>query len=49
MPASIRPNKKSKDIAYKILKTPRDLQQISETTPDKERSKRWYSDSFYSQ
>lgn len=44
-----RPNEKAKKIAYKILKTPKDLQQRDEPVPPAELIREWYRDSFLSQ
>jgi len=43
MPGCIRPSKKGRKIAYRLLKTPKDRQQ--ESRPPSEKVKReWYSD-----
>lgn len=45
MPGQIRPIEKVKKIAYKILKTPKDLQQKENPVPDKKRYESWKIDS----
>lgn len=45
MPGQIRPIVKIKKVAYKILKTPKDLQQKDNPEPDKKRYEAWRVDS----
>ncbi len=44
--ATIRPSTKAMKIAYKILKTPKELQQDNRKTTENQK-KRWYRDSIY--
>jgi len=47
--ATIRPNTKAMKIAYKILKTPKELQQSPRSKPANDnQKKRWFRDSMYS-
>jgi len=46
--ATIRPNPKLAKIAYKILKTPKELQQANKP-PTQNQKVRWDRDSIYSQ
>lgn len=46
--ATIRPNLKLAKIAYKILKTPKELQQANKKPTDNQ-TKRWARDSIYAQ
>lgn len=45
MPGQIRPIPKVRKIAYKILKTPKDLQQKDNPEPSKKRYESWKVDS----
>lgn len=45
MPGQIRPDAKVRKIAYKILKTPKDLQQKDNPEPSKKRYESWKVDS----
>lgn len=47
--ATIRPDKKSMKIAYKVLKTPKDLQQDNNPKPDERRQHEWFKDTQLSQ
>jgi hypothetical protein len=47
--ATIRPDKKSMKIAYKVLKTPKDLQQDNEPHISEKRQQEWYRDTQLSQ
>ena len=49
MPGQIRPDKKSMKIAYKILKTPKDLQQKDDRRPSDRRLREWFRDSSTAQ
>jgi hypothetical protein len=49
MPGQIRTNKKATEIAYKILKTPKDLQQKNEKQPSDRLKQQWFKDSSLSQ
>lgn len=46
--ATIRPDTKAMKIAYKILKTPKELQQANHRSNENQK-KRWSKDSIYSQ
>lgn len=48
MPGQIRPDKKIMKAAYKILKTPKDLQQSDNKEPNPRRLKAWRVDSSIS-
>ena len=49
MPGCIRPNKTAMKIAYKILKTPKDLRQRNEKDKETERRKfEWFKDTSWS-
>lgn len=45
MPAQVRPDKKAMKIAYKILETPKGLQQSTTSKVDKDRLREWELDS----
>jgi len=49
MPGQIRPNKVAMKIAYKILNTPKELQQKNEPKPSAFRTKEWFKDSCVAQ
>lgn len=49
MPGQVRPNKKAAQIAYKILKTPKDKRQDNQKKPDPKRIKEWFRDSSTAQ
>jgi len=49
MPGQIRINKKATKIAYKILKTPKELQQKNEEKPSDRLKQQWFKDSSLSQ
>jgi hypothetical protein len=44
-----RPNKKAMKLAYKILNTPKDKQQLNQTKPSEKMLKGWYRDSSTAQ
>jgi hypothetical protein len=44
-----RPNKKAMKIAYKILNTPKEKQQLNQTVPSKAKIREWFRDSSMSQ
>lgn len=48
MPGQIRPDEKMMRVAYKILKTPKKLQQSNDKEPDKKRLNAWRVDSSIS-
>jgi hypothetical protein len=45
MPAQVRPLKEAMKIAYKVLQTPKELQQTNKPKPDKFRLREWDKDS----
>lgn len=49
MPGQVRPNKEAMKIAYKILKTPKDLQQVNDKKPSDKRLREWFRDSVAAQ
>lgn len=51
MPACPKPNKKAAKIAYKILNTPKDMQQWAKESPEQKerRIEEWFRDSSASQ
>lgn len=49
MPGQPKPNLKAALIAYKILKTPKDLQQHTQKKPSEKRLEEWFRDSSTSQ
>lgn len=49
MPGMIRPNKKMAKIAYKILKTPKDLRQNAQKRPSDKMVRAWFRDSSTAQ
>lgn len=49
MPASPRPNKKAMEIAYKILKTPKEQRQVDQKRPPEKTIKAWRIDSSVAQ
>ena len=49
MPQAIRPNKDAMKIAYKILKTPKELQQKDDKYPSDRRIREWFRDSSTAQ
>lgn len=46
MCGTIRPNKKCMKIAYRLLKTPKELQQKNEPKPSKKKVYEWLRDSL---
>lgn len=46
---TIRPNKKAMKIAYRLLKTPKELQQKTEPRPSNKRIYEWFRDSSTAQ
>jgi hypothetical protein len=49
MPGTIRSSKKAMQIAYNILKTPKDRQQKNQPTPPEKMVKEWFRDSSTAQ
>lgn len=49
MPNAPRPDKKMAKLAYKILHTPKDLQQFGRDKPTEKQKEAWYIDSVTSQ
>jgi len=49
MPGMLRPIKTATKIAYKILKTPKDMQQHNDKKPNPRRIYSWYRDSIAGQ
>lgn len=49
MPGQPRPNKDAAKIAYKLLKTPKDMQQIPDRKPSAKREREWFVDSSTAQ
>lgn len=49
MVGQIRPNKKAMKIAYKVLETPKELQQSNDKGPSKFNLKEWEKDSIRNQ
>jgi hypothetical protein len=49
MPGQIRPDKKLMKLVYKILKTPKNLQQENQTIASHKRQREWNVDSLMSQ
>ena len=49
MPGQPRPNAKAAKIVYKILGTPKDLQQFTDKKPSERRVEEWFIDSSASQ
>lgn len=49
MPSAPRPNEKAAKIAYKILKTPKELQQKNEHQPSEKKKEEWFKDSSMAQ
>lgn len=49
MPGAPRPNKKCMEIAYKILKVPKEKQQENQRQVSAEKAKEWFRDSSMSQ
>ena len=49
MPGAPKPNKAAAKIAYKILKTPKDLQQHNEPHATKQQKYEWFRDSSAAQ
>lgn len=49
MPQALRPNRKAMQIAYKILKVPKDQQQQNQKKPSPEKIREWFRDSSQSQ
>lgn len=47
--ATIRPDKKAMKIAYKVLKTPKELQQDGKKAPSEKLIQEWQRDSMLSQ
>ncbi len=43
MPGQIRPDEKLAKIVYKVLKTPKDLQQKNTVKPTERQMREWYS------
>lgn len=49
MPGAPRPNKKAAKIAYKILKTPKEMQQDNQKVPSERLRREWFIDSSNAQ
>lgn len=49
MPGSVRPIEKAAKIAYKILKTPKNMQTHAQPKPSAKRIKEWFRDSSTAQ
>ena len=49
MPQAPRPNTKAMKIAYKILNTPKEIQQDNQKKPSPEKIKEWFRDSSSAQ
>jgi membrane-bound lytic murein transglycosylase len=49
MPGQVRPNLKAAKIAYKILKTPKELQQNNQRYPTRKQIREWFRDSSAAQ
>lgn len=49
MPGAPRPDKKCMKIAYKILNTPKDKQQVNNQPPSPEKIRQWFRDSSSAQ
>lgn len=49
MAGMLRPDVKAMKIAYKILKTPKDLRQDNKKVQPKKRRQNWFIDSYLSQ
>lgn len=49
MPGAIRPNEKLAKIVYKLLKTPKEMQQHNTRKPTEEQKQRWFKDSSSAQ
>ena len=49
MASAPRPNEKAMKIAYKILKTPKELQQKNEEQPSEKKKEEWFKDSSMAQ
>jgi len=49
MAGQIRPDKKLMKLVYKIMKTPKDLQQDNERVVSAKKQKEWFIDSLMSQ
>lgn len=49
MPGQPKPDLKAAKIAYKILKTPKNMQQHTEIHPPEKRIKEWFKDSSLAQ
>lgn len=48
MPGQIRPSRKAAKALYKIMQTPKEMQQKNEQVPNERRRKEWHIDSGFS-